>query len=336
MSSYNKISFNKGSKRIWLTILVSLLIFVTSILALSQIASPRDIVLSSGYAYAAGWLREGSQLAIVNHNSVIVVAIGAAGTPVTIESTWNLTGTDIFCPVLSPDSNSVVYQERGPWFATTSNGNYQRVTSLYSLTKTQLTPTLIMTSTSYLDCPSWSPDNQHVLMSVSQENGHVLRIVDVVNSTFRDVFTDFPEVYQGTWSPDGKFIALEGQASTDYRFFIKIVQADTGEPLETGLDTIVGTSPSWSPNGQYLAYIDSQPGTDGNLVAVKLDGTDKRTLVDIQNLDYRVGVPLWSPRGDYIATRYIAKSGIGPSIADSLGEIVLIPVPEDLRQGATK
>jgi Tol biopolymer transport system component len=59
-------------------------------------------------------------------------------------------------------------------------------------------------------------------------------------------------------------------------------------------------TPSVSPDGKEIAYL-SDSGGHGNIWVAKTDGTGSRQLTRESDPAVRIGIPVWSPRGDRIA-----------------------------------
>ncbi len=107
---------------------------------------------------------------------------------------------------------------------------------------------------------------------------------------------------------------------------------------------IKGSEATWSPNSQYVAYIEpkhsGRASEAGSLVVAKIDGTERQLLVGVEGKPesgaYLFSVPMWSPRGDYIAVHRTRAGLQDIEQVEAESDIVLISVPETLRAAATK
>ncbi len=59
-------------------------------------------------------------------------------------------------------------------------------------------------------------------------------------------------------------------------------------------------TPSASPDGNWIVYL-SDSGGHSNLWVARLDGTDRRQVTFEQDPEVSVGLPIWSPSGEWIA-----------------------------------
>jgi Tol biopolymer transport system component len=95
-----------------------------------------------------------------------------------------------------------------------------------------------------------------------------------------------------SWSPDGKRLAVDIPYENSPRIAVYDIGADHLRELEDG------NSPSWSPTGDWIAYVDS---SKQKIALVHPDGTGNRVVVDVSGhfWGYRYfGLkPIWAPDG---------------------------------------
>ena len=151
---------------------------------------------------------------------------------------------------------------------------------------------------------AWAPDGRHLALAVTSfgvdnpYNG--IHVIDTKTGVDRQLGPCVPgqcSAFGLAWSPHGKRLAYDSNG------LIYSVNADgTGRVgLGTGpAPATAGRSPSWSPDGHWIAFADS---TDGDVGVIRADGTHFSLLV--RNAES----PAWSPDGSTIA--YSSHCGIG-------------------------
>lgn len=107
-------------------------------------------------------------------------------------------------------------------------------------------------------------------------------------------------------SPDGRGVAFSAQPTPEvpdfYRSDVKLLDLESGEVRDLVNRPGLDTGPRFSPDGQWIAFraAEVKDAWVGNtrLHVVRRDGTGLRDLS--QAFDENVGVPEWSPEGDWI------------------------------------
>jgi Tol biopolymer transport system component len=156
--------------------------------------------------------------------------------------------------------------------------------------------------------PEWSPDGTQIAFEgYSQDGWADIYLVDVTpegaTSRPKRLLTDdtFQEVTQPSWSPDGTEIAFSGSHSgyhapgKGYRAIFKIdVNSLEETRLTKGSDT--ETSPTWSPDGEKIAYVRDTSDTS-SIYMVGSDGSAPTLARVFPSRDYPFGVgpPDWRP-----------------------------------------
>jgi TolB protein len=146
--------------------------------------------------------------------------------------------------------------------------------------------------------PAWSPDGRRVAFLRYTGGDYELFVAEADGSGaagFDQPAEDF------SWAPDGKVIAYTSfQTGSDLDIFVGTV--DSHESRELVATPLTDVEPSWSPNGDAVAFVshpvlDSDPG-DADIYVVRPDGTGMTRLTDGPAWEYG---PEWSPDGTLIA-----------------------------------
>lgn len=181
-----------------------------------------------------------------------------------------------------------------------------------------------LTENTYLDqFPVWSPDGSRIAyiadftverpIHISRTNTGALYTMAADGTDIRrlgppgvrDVALALP-----LWSPDGEYLAFTTRNNVS--LILNTIRADgAGERTRIGrvLDTptrplqyMPPPVPSWSPDGELLAFAAAAEENDSSTVStvytIRPDGSEQRKLLDVRG---NVSHVLWSPSGEYLA-----------------------------------
>jgi Tol biopolymer transport system component len=162
----------------------------------------------------------------------------------------------------------------------------------------------------------WAPDGQRLSLSttattqgvpnseifVRQPSGDLQRITD---STAEDQWAD--------WSPDGRLVYTEGfKDATDWDIFVVSGNGGTPEPWLD--ESTCDVQPTWSPDGEWIAFLRITRDTNGSgqidfedsgdIWIGRSTGGDSRRLTS----GLWAATPAWSPDGQWIAFAQILDS----------------------------
>jgi len=125
------------------------------------------------------------------------------------------------------------------------------------------------------------------------------------------------DLYEINWlgecdiSPDGERIAVVvtrmDRESDSYKSAIWMVDAASGETRQFTVGTKRDTSPRWSPDGAWLAFVSERGEDKPQLALISAAGGESRLAT---NLPLGAGIPTWSPDGTRLA--FSAKTGAPP------------------------
>ena len=150
--------------------------------------------------------------------------------------------------------------------------------------------------------PVWSPDGKSLLFTRHQGATIFLFVLTTENKTERRLTANTYPEFDAVYSPDGKRIAFSYDKASPNQGDI-----DVNSCLTDGTDikVVAGTEgklsheewPSWSPDGQWIAYSCTKDDNQEIYVA-KADGSEKKRLTTDPAIDAH---PAWSPDGKKIA-----------------------------------
>ena len=184
------------------------------------------------------------------------------------------------------------------WFC--SNNNSTRLSRLFEVSEdgTELTPVKTMSSNCNDSYPTLSPDGSMVAFISDRSKKRQLYIMPSDGSEPPKKLTDHPiGVQEPSWNPNGKTIAYVAYDSGFSQIYLYSLESEKAQVISKKKQH--EGAPSWSPKGDYLAFVTTNPTGRGTQVAImKADGSFRRILTKAEGWNT---APSYSPDGETIA-----------------------------------
>ena len=159
-------------------------------------------------------------------------------------------------PAFSPTSNRLVFRRREKGldvvYRINSDGSGLSAIARVPIERPQRAYT-------YLAAPSWAADGTRVAFGVNNSKYVGIRIQDIEGQRIKEVQTQHQQVRQLNWSADGTRLAyvLSGGNRPGQLLDKQLHLSETVSTL-TQSQILKHTSPSWSPTGKQLAYLERE------------------------------------------------------------------------------
>ena len=204
-------------------------------------------------------------------------------------------------PAWSPTSNRLVFRRRDVSqtgemdvvYRINSDGSDLRVIARVPIERSRRSYT-------YLPPPSWAPDGTRVAFGVNNAKYVGVRIQNVDGERLKEIQTQHQKVHQLKWSVDGTRLAyvLSGSNRPGERIDSQLHISASARAV-TQSEILNHTSPSWSPTGKQLAYMERED-CEGIRWKVWVYDFESGKKVPIARTTMKLTSVVWMPDGKHL------------------------------------
>lgn len=99
---------------------------------------------------------------------------------------------------------------------------------------------------------TWSPDNNHIALSLKQGGDDVITVIDVENKEYKNLPVKMPGIESVSWSPDGKKIAFNGHDAKQSDIYV--YDLDKRQLYKVTDDIFTDDEPTWGPKSDMIFF----------------------------------------------------------------------------------
>jgi serine/threonine-protein kinase len=149
----------------------------------------------------------------------------------------------------------------------------------------------------------FSPDGQRLALDMRDGQQTDIRVYDWARNSLTQLSFDPSEDWSPAWTPDGLGVVF--RSARDRAFNLYWQRADgSGSAVRLTTSPNPQIAYSWHPAGKLLAYVETFPSTNTDIMLLPVDGATGRTLgppTVFLNTPASEGTPSFSPDGKWIA-----------------------------------
>lgn len=194
------------------------------------------------------------------------------------------------------------WSHAGPWIVFTSrrdNGAGDEDMDLWLKSTVSSTEINLTTWPEYDNFAALDPAGERVAFTSDRGGANEIWVLPLADpSQATRLCTGPVECFHACWSPDGQWVAFDAQAPGDIsRTRLYRVPAAGGQAEEIPIEMLVGSDPSWSPDGRYLAYAGGDDPVDWDLWVWDFQAGAPVQLTDTRFIEQS---PSWNAAGTEI------------------------------------
>ena len=181
------------------------------------------------------------------------------------------------------------------------------------------------------DYARWDPDGRRLALSTTAEGNSEIHVRQANGQLTRLTFTPAEDQWPD-WAPDGRIIYTEGfKGSSNWDIFT--MNGDGGQRQVWLGGPACDVQPTWSPDGQWVAFLRISRDTNGNgavdeedmgdVWVARANGSDPRSLT----ANAWARTPAWSPDSRWVAfTQLLDSNSNGRNDEQDTSDIWAVPL----------
>jgi TolB protein len=189
---------------------------------------------------------------------------------------------NVISPTFSPDGSRILF----------ANRNTEGPTSLWTVDITGENADLLYSGPATIVAVDWSPSGDRIAfaMTVDRPDAYEIFIMNTDGSNVRQLTRGLPNIGGSVdWSPDGRSLLIYAGLPGDRNVFLVDVAAETAAQLTNGGNN---ASATFSPDGQWIAFISLRNNDQADIFIMRPDGSDVRQVTTDPEPDWQ---PQWEP-----------------------------------------